>query len=130
MTYATPLNPAYTPFAEVARFRGVAFHVGANRHGYFLCLHLPDGPTLELGGDGVGGAAAQKPGGATGFTLRRALPDGQVNRIYDSTLLGPHHANGTNPAPLLAILDRFLPPPPPLPPSTPRTARQGLLRLT
>ncbi|WP_327073185.1 hypothetical protein OG196_14155 [Kitasatospora purpeofusca] len=126
MTYDTPLNPLYAPFAEAARARRVPFHVSTTRRGCFLHLHLTDGPTLELGDDGVGGAAATKPGGTTGFTLQRTLPGGHVNRIYDSTPTGPHHANGTNPAPLLAVLDRFLPPPPA--PKAPRKARHSLLR--
>ncbi|MEU8919532.1 hypothetical protein AB0D10_01175 [Kitasatospora sp. NPDC048545] len=126
MPYPIILNPAYTPFAETARSRGVAFHLSSRRHTAVLHLHLPDGSTLELGDDGVGGAAATKPGGTTGFTLRRTLPGGCVHHVYDSTLTGPQHANGTDPAPLLATLDRFLPPVP-SPPAR-RAARRGLLR--
>ncbi|MFE2346146.1 hypothetical protein [Kitasatospora cineracea] len=126
MPYDTYLSAAYTPFVELARSRGVVSHVSITRRGAFLHLHVPDGPPLELGDDGVGGAAAQRPGGTTGYTLRRTFSNGRVNHLYDSTLTGPHHANGTNPAPLLMVLTRFLPPPPT--PTTPRKARRGLLR--
>ncbi|MEU5388722.1 hypothetical protein [Kitasatospora cineracea] len=120
------LNPAYEPITTLARTRGTAFHLATRRYSAVLHLHLADGSTLEIGDDGVGGAAAQKPSGTTGFTILRTLPGGHRSPIYDSTMLGPDHANGANPAPLLAALDRLLPPAP-----TPRPrhkARQGLLR--
>ncbi|MCX4749253.1 hypothetical protein OG455_27735 [Kitasatospora sp. NBC_01287] len=126
MPHPILLNVNYTPLAEIARSRGVAFHLAARRNTAVLHLHPDDGSTLEIGDDGIGGAAAQRPSGTTGWTLTRTLPNGHVHHIYDSTLLGPRHANGTATAPLLATLDRFLPPPPP--PTGHRAARKGLLR--
>ncbi|KDN85719.1 hypothetical protein [Kitasatospora cheerisanensis] len=122
-----PILPArYTPILDLARRRGTPFHVTTHDgHGY-LHLHLPDGTHLTITDDGVGGATARKPGGATGWQITHVTPGVQAAAVYNSTLLGRYHHLGTDPRPLLRVLNRYLPPPDPQP--TPRRHRTGLLR--
>ncbi|MDY0811427.1 hypothetical protein [Kitasatospora purpeofusca] len=120
------LAPSYSPITELARHRGVTFHIASRRQHASLLLHLPDGSLLDITDDGVGGATARKPSGATGWKAARILPTGHYTPLYDSTLLGRYHHLGTDPDPLLAVLARYLPPPPAMP--DPRTRRSHLLR--
>nr|BEK65675.1 hypothetical protein KPHV_29020 [Kitasatospora purpeofusca] len=120
------LAPAYHPIAELARHRGVSFHLAIRGRTPGLHLHLPDRSTISITDDGIGGAAARKPGGSTGWTVTRTLATGQHTTVYDSTILGPDHHRGTDTGPLLDVLDRYLPPAPHPRPATAR--RYGLLR--
>ncbi|MGW4691020.1 hypothetical protein ACWEO1_01370 [Kitasatospora cineracea] len=122
-----PILPArYTPILDLARRRGTPFHITTHDdHGY-LHLHLPDGTRLTITDDGVGGATARKPGGATGWQITHVTPGGRAVAVYNSTLLGRYHHLGTDPRHLLHALNRYLPPPPATP--APRRQRTGLLR--
>ncbi|MFF8769046.1 hypothetical protein [Kitasatospora sp. NPDC015120] len=120
------LAPWYSPITELARHRGVTFHIASRRQHASLHLHLPDGSLLDITDDGIGGATARKPSGATGWKVTRTLPTGHHAPLYDSTLLGHYHHLGTAPDPLLAVLARYLPPPPSMPAA--RTGRSHLLR--
>ncbi|MEU3566888.1 hypothetical protein AB0E96_00435 [Kitasatospora sp. NPDC036755] len=119
------LADTYQPITDLARQYGIPFHLAANSRHASLHLHLPDGALLAVTDDGVGGAAARKPSGATGWQITRTLPTGQRAVIYDSTLLGDHHRLGVNPSPVLGAIARYLPPPPS--PKPTRTRRRGLL---
>ncbi|GAA1161775.1 hypothetical protein F4556_005073 [Kitasatospora gansuensis] len=120
------LAPWYSPIVDLARHRGVTFHIATSRQHASLHLHLPDGSLLAITDDGVGGATARKPSGTTGWKAIRTLPTGHRTALYDSTLLGRYHHLGTDPDPLLGVLARYLPPPPAMP--DPRTRRSHLLR--
>ncbi|MGW7579709.1 hypothetical protein ACWGKU_05055 [Kitasatospora sp. NPDC054768] len=119
------LADTYRPITDLARRAGIPFHLAANSRHASLHLHLPDGALLAVTDDGIGGAAARNPSGATGWQITRTLPTGQRAVIYDSTLLGDHHHLGTNPSPVLGAIARYLPPPPS--PKPTRTRRRGLL---
>ncbi|MFD4394380.1 hypothetical protein [Kitasatospora sp. NPDC058478] len=118
------LAPAYRPITELARRHGIPFHL-ATRGRPSLHLHLPDRSLLAVTDDGIGGAAARKPSGATGWAVTRTLATGQRATVYDSTLTGRYHHLGTDPGPLLGALARYLPPTPS--PKPTRARRRGLL---
>ncbi|MFJ8430399.1 hypothetical protein ACIQ9P_03745 [Kitasatospora sp. NPDC094019] len=129
---ARSLAPAYHPIADLARHRSVSFHLAIHGRTPGLHLHLPDRSTISITDDGIGGAAARKPSGSTGWTVTRTLATGQHATVYDSTIFGPHHHLGTDIDPVLGVLHRYLPPAPsPRPASARRSSLLSrLLRLT